>query len=102
MHFEGLAMGVIVFLIIGIFHPVVIKVEYYFGKKVWPTFFVVGWGFVIWSLYTENLFFSIFLGVFGFSCLWSIGELIEQEGRVKKGWFPKNPNRSKQLDGHCP
>ena len=43
MHFEGLAMGVIVFLIIGIFHPVVIKVEYYFGKKVWPTFFVVGW-----------------------------------------------------------
>ena len=20
-------------------------------------------------------------------------ELIEQEGRVKKGWFPKNPNR---------
>ena len=93
MHFEGLAMGVIVFLIIGIFHPVVIKVEYYFGKKVWPTFFVVGWGFVIWSLYTENLFFSIFLGVFGFSCLWSTGELIEQEGRVKKGWFPKNPNR---------
>ena len=93
MHFEGLAMGVIVFLIIGIFHPVVIKVEYYFGKKVWPVFFVIGWGFVIWSLYTANLFFSIFLGVFGFSCLWSSGELIEQEGRVKKGWFPKNPNR---------
>ena len=93
MHFEGLAMGVIVFLIIGIFHPVVIKVEYYFGKKVWPVFFVIGWSFVIWSLFTENLFFSIFLGGFGFSCLWSIGELIEQEGRVKKGWFPKNPNR---------
>ena len=93
MHFEGLAMGVIVFLIIGIFHPVVIKVEYYFGKKVWPVFFVIGWSFVIWSLFTENLFFSIFLGVFGFSCLWSICELIEQEGRVKKGWFPKNPNR---------
>ena len=93
MHFEGLAMGVIVFLIIGIFHPVVIKVEYYFGKKVWPVFFVIGWSFVIWSLFTENLFFSIFLGVFGFSFLWSIGELIEQEGRVKKGWFPKNPNR---------
>ena len=93
MHFEGLAMGVIVFLIIGIFHPVVIKVEYYFGKKVWPVFFVIGWSFVIWSLFTENLFFSIFLGVFGFSCLWSSGELIQQEGRVKKGWFPKNPNR---------
>ena len=83
MHFEGLAMGVIVFLIIGIFHPVVIKVEYYFGKKVWPVFFVIGWSFVIWSLFTENLFFSIFLGVFGFSCLWSIGELIE--------WIKANP-----------
>ena len=59
MHFEGLAMGVIVFLIIGIFHPVVIKVEYYFGKKVWPVFFVIGWGFVIWSLYTANLFLFI-------------------------------------------
>ena len=55
MHFEGLAMGVIVFLIIGIFHLVVIKVEYYFGKQVWPVFFVVAWGFAIWSLYTENL-----------------------------------------------
>ena len=93
MHFEGLAMGVIVFLIIGIFHPVVIIVEYYFGKKIWPVFFVIGWSFVIWSLFTENLFFSIFIGVFGFSCLWSFGELIEQEGSVKKGWFPKNPNR---------
>ena len=93
MHFEGLAMGVIVFLIIGIFHPVVIKVEYYFGKKVWPVFFVIGWSFGIWALFTEKLFFSIFLGGVGFSCLWSIGELIEQQGRVKKGWFPKNPNR---------
>jgi len=73
VYFEGLAMGVIVFLIIGVFHPVVIKVEYYYGKKVWPAFFIVGWAFVIWSLYTENLFFAIFLGVFGFSCLWSIG-----------------------------
>ncbi len=29
MHFEGLTMGLIVFLIIGIFHPMVIKAEYY-------------------------------------------------------------------------
>ena len=93
MYFQGLAMGVIVFLIIGIFHPVVIKVEYYFGKRVWPVFFIIGWGFIIWSVFTENVFLSIFLGVFGFSSLWSIGELIEQEKRVEKGWFPKNPKR---------
>ena len=93
MYFQGLAMGVIVFLIIGIFHPVVIKVEYYFGKRVWPVFFIIGWGFIIWSVFTENVFLSIFLGVFGFSSLWSIGELIEQEQMVEKGWFPKNPKK---------
>jgi len=27
------------------------------------------------------------------SCLWSILELFEQEERVKKGWFPKNPKK---------
>ena len=93
MYFQGLAMGVIVFLIIGIFHPVVIKVEYYFGKRVWPVFFIIGWGFILLSVFTENVFLSIFLGVFGFSSLWSIGELIEQEQRVEKGWFPKNPKK---------
>ena len=93
MYFQGLAMGVIVFLIIGIFHPVVIKVEYYFGKRIWPIFFIIGWGFILLSVFTENVFLSIFLGVFGFSSLWSIGELIEQEKRVEKGWFPKNPKK---------
>jgi hypothetical protein len=33
------------------------------------------------------------VGVFGFSSLWSIHEIIEQEERVKKGWFPANPKR---------
>ena len=60
MHFEGLAMGVIVFLIIGVFHPVVIKVEYYFGKKVWPVFFVIGCD----SKIGLNLDFSFFLFFF--------------------------------------
>ena len=93
MYFQGLAMGIIVFLIIGIFHPVVIKAEYYFGKRIWPIFFIIGWGFILLSVFTENVFLSIFLGVFGFSSLWSIGELIEQEKRVEKGRFPKNPKR---------
>jgi len=33
------------------------------------------------------------LGVIGCSCFWSIKELYEQRERVKKGWFPDNPNR---------
>jgi|TARA_B110000263_G_scaffold26326_1_gene20139 hypothetical protein len=34
MHFEGVAIGLLVFVIIGVFHPMVIKTEYYYGKKV--------------------------------------------------------------------
>jgi len=33
MNFKGIILGVITFLIIGLFHPIVIKAEYYFSKK---------------------------------------------------------------------
>jgi hypothetical protein len=39
---------------------------------------------------------SSIIGVVGFSSLWSIHEIIEQEERVKKGWFPNNPNKSRK------
>ncbi len=35
MSFGGILLGAAVFLIIGIFHPIVIKMEYYFGKRSW-------------------------------------------------------------------
>jgi hypothetical protein len=35
MNFQGITIGIIAFEIIGIFHPIVIKTEYYFGKKGW-------------------------------------------------------------------
>ena len=33
MHFTGIIIAAITFLIIGLFHPIVIKTEYYFGTK---------------------------------------------------------------------
>lgn len=33
------------------------------------------------------------LGVFSFSCFWSILELFQQSERVRKGWFPKKPKK---------
>ena len=33
------------------------------------------------------------VSILGFTCLWSIKELFEQEKRVQKGWFAKNPKR---------
>ena len=49
---------------------------------------------VIASLYTENILIASLLGVFAFSSFWTIKEVFEQEERVKKGWFPKNPKRT--------
>lgn len=87
-------MGLAAFLLIGFFHPIVIKSEYYFGIKCWPVFLLVGVIGCIGSLLVSNTYVSVILGVFGFSCFWSILELFEQQERVRKGWFPRNPNRS--------
>ncbi|MBM3123982.1 MAG: DUF4491 family protein [Chloroflexi bacterium] len=93
MNFNGILIGIAAFLIIGVFHPIVIKSEYYFGKKVWPAFLVIGLVFAAATLFIQNLILSAIVGIIGFSCLWSIHELIEQEERVHKGWFPANPKR---------
>ncbi|AWZ49260.1 DUF4491 domain-containing protein [Clostridiaceae bacterium 14S0207] len=93
MNFQGIFIGFITFIIIGMFHPVVIKGEYYFGKKIWPIFLMLGIVFIGSALFTQSSILSSVLGVTGFSCLWSILEIIEQEDRVKKGWFPSNPKR---------
>ena len=95
MHFKGLIIGLSTFIIIGIFHPIVIKAEYYIGKKIWPLFLIVGLGLIGISIFIENITISAIIGVTGFSSLWSINEIIEQEERVKKGWFPENPNKNK-------
>ena len=93
MNWNGILIGVASFLIIGMFHPVVIKGEYYFSKRIWPIFLVLGLVFLGISLLVENALGASLLGVLGCSCLWSIGELKEQEDRVKKGWFPRNEKR---------
>ena len=93
--FYGVAIGASTFLIIGLFHPLVIKGEYYIGKKIWPAFLVLGLIFIGLSLFIEDQITSPILGVVGFSCLWSIKEMFEQEKRVEKGWFPENPKKKK-------
>lgn len=89
MNFEGLIIGICTFLIIGLFHPIVIKTEYHFGVRVWWIFLIAGLIGVVASLIVENTLLSTLLGVFAFSSFWSIKELFEQRERVNKGWFPK-------------
>ncbi len=89
LHFTGLIIGVATFLIIGLFHPLVIKGEYYFGVKCWWAFLAAGIITVSASLFIESVLWSTLLAVVGASSLWSIGELFHQRERVRKGWFPK-------------
>ncbi len=89
MHFTGLIIGVATFLIIGLFHPLVIKGEYYFGVKIWWAFALMGIVAIALSVAVSNVLWSTLLAVWGASSLWSIGELFEQRKRVEKGWFPK-------------
>jgi hypothetical protein len=95
MNVYGLILGLFTLFIIGIGHIIVVKAEYYFGKNVWPAFLIAGLACVLISLVVRNSIVSGMLGVASFTFLWSIHEIIEQEERVKKGWFPKNPKRRK-------
>ena len=89
----GIVIGIATFLIIGVFHPLVIKGEYYFGVRIWWVFLGMGIAAIAASILVRHLLWSTLLAVWGASSLWSIGELFEQRKRVEKGWFPKNPAR---------
>lgn len=89
----GLFIGLATFIIIGIFHPLVIKGYYYFGLKCRWWFLVAGIVALAGAIIVKNLIGASLLGVTAFSCFWSIKEVNEQAERVRKGWFPANPRR---------
>ena len=81
MYFTGIIIAVITFLIIGVFHPIVIKTEYHFGTKPWWLFLLLGCAAIGAALAIENVMISALHGVF------------EQKKRCERGWFPQNPKR---------
>ena len=92
-HIEGLVVGLLTFLIIGIYHPIVIKAEYYFGTKSWWAFLLLGIAGFATSILVTDTTLSILAGVFSFTSFWGIKEIFEQRKRVLRGWFPMNPKR---------
>ncbi len=94
MNFNGIILGAAVFLIIGICHPIVIKLEYWLGKKSWWILFVAALAFGVASLLFKSFLVSTIFGACAFSCFWGVREVFEQEKRVLRGWFPENPARS--------
>ena len=97
MNWDSLMIGFCSFLLIGLFHPIVIKVEYHFGKRAWPMFLLCGLGLLGTALIIEHKSLSAVTSIAGFSCFWSIHELYKQEERVRKGWFPANPGKNQHL-----
>ena len=94
LHFTGIIIGVATFLIIGLFHPIVIKGEYYFGVGIWWLFLLSGIVSGVASLLVGDV-----LAVWSASSLWGIGELVHQRKRVERGWFPARPEGKIRLLG---
>ncbi|MHB8063431.1 MAG: DUF4491 family protein [Ruminiclostridium sp.] len=97
MYITGVVIGLFSFAVIGAFHPIVIKSEYYFSEKIWSVFLIFGLLFLGCSIVTKMVLLSSLFSILGFTCLWSIRELKEQRERVKKGWFPQNPKKENNL-----
>ena len=93
LNYWGLIVGAATFVIIGVFHPIVVKAYYYFGLKSRWCFLVGGILLAIAALLVRNVIVSILLGVLALSMFWRIREIKEQKRRVEKGWFPDNPKR---------
>ena len=67
MYFTGIIIAVCTFLTIGIWHPIVIKTEYYWGTRPWVVYLVIGLTAIIAALFIENAILSAIVGVFGAS-----------------------------------
>jgi len=93
LNFLGLALGFTMLLLTGFGHILIIKGEYYWGTKLWPLFLILGLLSLTISLFVRSDLVSGILGIVGCIFLWSIYELFRQKERVRRGWFPKNPNR---------
>jgi hypothetical protein len=89
MYFDGIIIGFFAFLIMGLFHPLIVHGEYHFGIKIWLLFLCFGIIFCIASIIIKNTIISVMMGIAGFTSFWSIFEVFKQKKRVDKGWFPK-------------
>ncbi|MCM1293460.1 MAG: DUF4491 family protein [Bacteroides sp.] len=96
-HLLGLVIGLCTFLIIGLFHPLVIKCHYYFGTRCWWWFLILGIVGLAASVSVDSVLYSSLLGVFSFSSFWTIGEVFQQHKRVDRGWFPANPKHKREI-----
>lgn len=98
MNWNGLIVGIGTFLLIGVFHILVIKREFYFGKESWLVFAGAGIVAVALSTVIQNETASALVAVFGITCLWSIKELFEQENTGQKRLVSEQPEQKAEAE----
>ncbi len=92
LNWQGFLAGFAAFLMIGLFHPLVARMEYHLGKRSWWMLFVPGMICLVLSLFFKPLA-SILLGCLAFSFFWSTLEIFFQHKRVQQGRVKMNPKR---------
>ena len=61
MFFTGIIIAVMALAIIGVFHPIVIKTEYYTGVRYWWVFMLLGLLCLAAALFVEDIIGSRFI-----------------------------------------
>ncbi len=93
MNWEGAALAVFSLAVIAAFHPLVIWAEYRFSaRRAAPAFAVAGLAVLTLALFLPGVWGAA-AAFFGATNLWCFVEVRQQEKRVARGWFPKNPRR---------
>ena len=92
MNWEGIPVALASLAIIAIYHPLVVKAEYYFSSRIWPAFALCGLLGLTASLFLHGALAPV-AAFWSATNLWCVVEVHAQARRVEKGWFPKNPRR---------
>jgi hypothetical protein len=82
MQYAGIIVGIYTFIMIGVLHFAVVKIERVIGSHIWPWFIVLGLVFGVASVMVSDVLASALLGVSGFLLEWSGPELRKQKERV--------------------
>lgn len=92
MGWQGLVVGLAVFAMIGVCHPLVIWLEYRVGKRVWWVLLAVGVVLFAVSIFVRGVL-SVLLGGGGAAMFYSALELCRQHKRAALGRARRNPSR---------
>jgi uncharacterized protein DUF4491 len=95
MNSSGLLTGIATIFVIGLGFPLVIYGERLFGYLWWPYMLGLGIGMLVFSMFMQNDWLSIMIGVLGATIAWGSTELKEQAVRAELGWYPFHPNKIK-------